>query len=482
MGRRTGLQKDGEVWAVFRAELTRWLRVRGESRAALADYLNAVLAPPVGKAFTEDKISAWGRTTTPSLTVLGPVGRFLRMNDEGDEEYDPTYLLRRMGMLEDLPDQSQAVELAYRIQKLMTRLERLTDRERGRGRSEGTTQVVRAALARGIGAAVHPAVEGPGMEQGDEDYLMHVGDRIDLRRVSVRTGELEELTREEVWAHGQELREALRSAGAVQTRSVNPNVRRWFNVVPGNQLSQWTIAHVGAPSRALTPHQHPGIAAVAVSALTPDSWASNVAFLAGLALGYGHTSVWNIAREISGDPVPPIAVRNMVHDQFLSAQTPRRRVWSFVSPEPPALGRHRYFPFRDVSGALERSVWHFRLVEDDEVLRFQAQRRPGRLSDLQRAREEFRARCAAEQDRSAGHRVVELPITRPPGSDEGRGPMWTQTFECVRAILVHLQEHAGPLDLRAVHLAALDQEPTIAPSLLRWLADHGTPGVARPPD
>lgn len=408
----------------------------------------------------ESKLRNWLRGhTEPPLSALSPIGRYLKMSDDG-EEFDPTYLPRQLGIIHESPDEHAAVRLAVRLAKLQTKMEEATRSVAEVGRSEGAANIVRAGLARRFAVAVFPAIEGP------PGYGMHVADRLDIAQADGSP-----TTRDDVW-NEPELRTALRSVGAIGSNR-GP---RWHHA-PGRDsgVSHWSISHVGAPSSAAVNLPHLGMKAVSIVATTVDSWVTDVGALLAMFLGYGYTSVRDLATELSGNPTTDEHERRLVHQSFLYRDTPARRVWANHGMTFPA--GDKYYPFRDAQGRVDPDILQVVLAESDEQLQFSIERRSHMgmataisLEQMIESRNELIRRSDEVEN------LLQIPVTHRQGDTIAH--QWTQVLDCVRAILVELKARDVRLHLDHVHERLQRREPGIAPQLLRWLADHGAPYVS----
>lgn len=454
--------KDTGPWDTFRAELKKWMALRNVSDAGLSRHLESLPHNEI-EAFSEDKVRQWRTSTQPTVNLLVPIARFLKMSDDPpDGEVEPTYLLRKMEILDEHATSDDAVALAFRLQKLHTKMAEATRLARSAGRAEGAAQVVRAGVGTGkFAVAVQPAIEGPA-----GDYSMHVADRIDIKRADGRATK-----REDVWGD-RDLRTALRASGAIEVVQDLKGTARWNSDFQNEDVSHWSIVHVGAPTSAIVPVAHPELQALAVSSLSPSGSAEDIGSLVAMVLGYGFTSVRDLACEIYGRPLPTWQERNIVHEALLYRRTPQRRVWGVSSaalevnwPE---------FPFTDRDGMVHPGVMHFRLLETDAVLENHAKRRSEDVAPLIAARDTTMETIRALHS----DRIHTIAIDRPRDAPRTfRSANWRRGFVAVREILKHL-DAAGLLpDLQTVHAQVARREPAIAPALLRWLADNGAPGV-----
>lgn len=456
-------------WEIFRSELKHWMELRRYTNKALADAINSDagdsgLTAPVD----EQIIKRWRHSTSPPLQALKVIARILGMSGDpsGHAPYDPTYLPRTMGILDAAPEHSELIEAAYRLQSIRAKIADAQSALATATADEGVVNIVRNAMASGLGAAVLPIVEGP------RGYPMHVSDRIDLR------DPLADRPAPEVSEHPS-LADALQDAFAVVSR----RVPRFCcaSEVTTNGMSPWAVQYVGRPRTGAVHREHLGLPALAITSVTTTPWPDDIAALVAMVLGYGFTTTRELARELVKDPYRADVLRGEIHDSFLSAATPLRRVWTHHGDVTPPSNPNA--PFRDVQGRVMNQLVHVCLVEDDESLLHTAQHPPGRLDDerpgdlVQAEYDELRRQRDLLVERakeiSRSERVFRLPVTFSPDAED----RWLQVFRCTLEILTLLSNLGVSADLRDTHERLVRAEPHVAPQVLRWLADHEAPFV-----
>lgn len=430
--------------------------MRGLAATAIAARLNAGF-PDAG--VNRSKVESWRRgAALPPVALIPHIARITDMRDPTappDAPFDPLYILRRLGLVDEAPTNSSFIDAAYRLQKLQLKLESAQHEIVASGRAAGAARIVQAALrTRLFAVAVWPAVEGP------SKHRLHVADRIDIQRTDRAP-----ISRDDVWAQ-PELKEALRAAYAVPGR----RQPRWS---PENEthVSTWSITHVGAPSGPLVSRPHPGLPSIAFSATTLDSWVHDVASLTSLVLGYGLTTTRDLAMETSGLPSSQTRPQDRaeIHEQFL-LRPPERRVWSHHGPMTSGHGA-----FAAAGGLADPRLVHVRLVESEGLLR---------RSIVDRGVDEATAALWFDDRRTGIHdmelvrdasRVIRLDV-----EDHTRNTAlrWTQVLWGVRTVISEL-ERRGMLraDLTELHNNLRTREPGVAPAVYSWLAEHDCPLV-----
>lgn len=457
-------------WDIFRSELKHWMELRRYTNKALADAINADaddagLSAPI----TEQIIKRWRHSTSPPLQSLKVIGRILGMSNDpaGNAPYDPTYLPRAMGILEAAPEHSELIEAAYRLQSIRAKITDAQSTLASATADEGVVNIVRRAMESGLGAAVLPVFEGP------RGYPMHVSDRIDLREPQPDRPAPKPIDH-------PGLADALQDSFAVVSRRT-PRFAVAADAAPPVTLSPWAVQYVGRPRPGIVHRPHDGVPAVVVTSVTTTPWTDDVGALVAMVLGYGFTTTRELARELVKDPYRSDHLRNDIHDNFLSAATPTRRVWSHHGSI--LSGDNPYAPFRDAQGRVTNQLVQICLVEDDASLLHTAQFPPGRLgggrpvdevsSEFDELRRQRDTMVARAEELTGNVRVFSLPVTFSPEPDE----RWLQVFRCTLAVLQIIAGLGIDGDLRDVHDRLVRSDPQVAPQVLRWLADHDAPFV-----
>lgn len=442
------MAKNDPAWAAFRREL---LQAMAETRVT-----NRQLADAIGE--TEATVAAWRQPHrgTPRLGLLPAIARELGMGRTEHREYDPLQLPRIMGMIPSPPgtsDVNHAVDLAYRVQKLELKLIEAQERAGDQGRRAGAAGIVRAAQASGRWAVANwPAIEGP------PDCRLRVAERIDIIRTD--TSDPTPLTAEEVWADA-EMRHALRSAYAIRaTRGP-----RWadHSTVP---VSSWSILHVGGPTSPLIRVAHPGAPSIAVTALTVDSWANDVASLLATSIGYGLSSSRDMAMEVYGiGPQDQTTDQRLdIHHRFLE-RPPKRRCWAHYSGLSSGWDTLLDTPQKRA----DPEILHVWLPESDELLERWAQR-PGLsgrdANGMRRDRDKITGHVSQLRD---PNRVIVIPVHETADA----AARWAQVLDCVQTVLTEATRRGClPKNLDEPQRLALRHNPELAQPLFAWLDTH----------
>lgn len=456
-------------WEIFRSELKHWMELRRYTNKALADAINADAdAADSSSTVDEQIIKRWRHSTSPPLQTLKVIARILGMSGDpsGHAPYDPTYLPRTMGILDAAPEHSELIEAAYRLQSIRAKIADAQSALAAATADEGVVNIVRTAMAAGLGAAVLPVVEGP------RGYPMHVADRIDLR------DPLPDRPAPDLGEHPI-IADALQDSFAVVSRRTPRFCCASEDGHVG--MSPWAVQYVGRPRTGVVHRPHDGLPALSITSATTTPWPDDIADLVAMVLGYGFTTTRELARELVKDPYRADMLRHEIHDSFLSAATPLRRVWTHhgaIMPE----GKPNT-PFRDSLGRVTCQLVQICLVEDDESLRHSAEHPPGLVSEdrpavlIEAEYDELRRRRDLLVERakmsSRSERVFRLPVTFSPDAED----RWSQVFRCTLDILTLLANIGVTADLRETHERLVRAEPHVAPQVLRWLADHEAPFV-----
>lgn len=454
-------------WDTFRSELKHWMLLRKVTNKQLAEAINddfaaAGLSAPID----EQIIKRWRHSTSPPLQALKVIARHLRMSAdaEGEAPYDPTYLPRVMGLLDEAPESSDLIDAAYRLQGVRAKIAQLQSVLASTAYDEGIIHIVRAATRSLLACGVLPVIEGP------HGYPMHVSDRIDIRYPAPDRPAPE-------MKDYPELADALHDAFAVKSRRLPRFTPHAELEHPG--LTYWAVQYVGRPRTNAAHRPHPGLPALALTSITTVAWPDDIADLLAMVLGYGFTSTRDLARELVHDPYMAQSLRNDIHDGFLGAPAPERRIWThngidLTTSSPRA-------PFLDKSVHPPSDLVQIFLLEDDEMLRHAALLPPGRrapseaetqeiFEDSQRTRDEVYARA---RELGPERRVFVIPVKYVATAED----RWEQAFDVTLSILKILDELGIEAHLDEWHARLARQEHNVAPQLFRWLADHGAPYV-----
>lgn len=454
-------------WDIFRSELKHWMSLRRCTNRALAHNINENLASAgLSAPVDEQIIKRWRHSTSPPLQALKVIAHVLAMSGDptGQAPYDPTYLPRVMGILDQTPENTELIEAAYRLQDLRARISDAQTLLTGIHLDEGVPRIVRAARNSGLGAAVLPVYEGP------IGYEMRVSDRIDLR--DARPG----MPAPDPADH-PELAAALRDAFAVVSRRL-PRFGAERDLTDG--VSPWAIQYLGRPRMGLLGHSHTTVGAIAITSVTGASWLDDVGDLVALVLGYGFASARELARELVSDPYTAHELRTDIHENFLSAAVPQQRVWTHEGAGLTSGGADA--PFRDKSGNVQPGIIHVFLNQDDASLERSARHPAGTARDRtdEEAAAVLKSAIATRDEALARARrigpgqrvyVVDVPLrTR-------REERWEQVFQSALAVLRIIESQGAAMELGDLHDRLVVREPALAPTVLRWFADHGAPFV-----
>ena len=91
-----------------------------------------------------------------------------------------------------------------------------------------------------------------------------------------------------------------------------------------------------------------------------------------------------------------------------------------------------------------------------------------------RDRDEAASRLDSPTMQQVRHRVVTVPVELLTDASD----RWEQVFQTVLLVTHRLHELGVNVDLYPIHERLARDEPDIAPTILRWLADHGSPLVS----
>lgn len=447
-------------WDVFREELRFWMERRRMTSRALAERLNALIPAEEELRIDEHIVKRWRHSTAPPLLAVRHIAAILEISADrsGDAPHDPTYLLRRMGLLAEGVEQTELFDATFRLQELRLRLMDVRASLGQHTARSGAGYLMQLGMKHGYAAAAYPVWEGPA------GYPMHVADRLDFKHTSAAQLPLEA---------NQDIQQAL-------TENF---------VVPGSRMprfsaaredlkeqSHWAIPLIGRPFTHAGPALHFTAPSVTVSATTTSAWADDVGAMLAWLLGYGFVSTREITRELTSNPFTAEPLRDEVHSQLLGT-APQHQVWAHHSILPPKA--NRYSPWLNPQGDVDPGLVHIRLVEDDALLDFTGEwiaRVLGTsvtdgLRQAKAGRDEAVTRLADID--AIKPRVLLIPVTRK-NSPEQR---WEQALNCVLLAAQHIYDLGLRTDLISIHERIIREEPDIAPNMLRWLADRGCPLV-----
>lgn len=449
-------------WETFRDELRHWMELRRVTSKMLANRLNE-LEPDA--AFDEHIVKRWRHSTAPPLSAVRHIAAILAMSDDptGQAPHDPAYVLRRMGLLSDATPAQELLDTAFRLQELRLRVLDVRANLGQYSARTGAGQLVQTALSHGYAAAVMPVWDGP------VGYPMHVADRLDFR-----TARPEQPTVED----NPDMQAALVANFAVPGQRT-PRFSTCEDDLEAQ--SHWAIQLVGRPFSRIGKALHPAAPAVAVTSSTTTAWPDDVGAMLAWLLGYGFVTTREIARELTPNPIATDALRSEVHEQFLT-RPPAHHVWSHHSVMVAEDNPHA--PWATADGAAPPGLVHIRLVEDDEVLAWTSEWLGRTLGlddqdalELARTnRDEVGRRLETDALSDVRSRTLLVPVRLLEESTD----RWTAALQAVLAATVFLAQLGVTRDagLDAIHDRLVRDEPDIAPSLLRWLADHDCPLVS----
>lgn len=448
-------------WEAFREEFRHWMKLRGMTSRALAARLNELT---VDQPFDEHVVKRWRHSTSPPLEAVRHIASLLTMSDDpsGQAPYDSAFILRRMGLLAPAAPAQELLDTSLRLQELRLRLSEVRGQLSRHAARTGAGQLVQTALSHGYAAAVFPVWEGP------VGYPMHVADRIDFRTPRDDIPAVEE---------NDEMLAALVANAAV------PGTRHpRFSTQPDDlaEQSHWAIQLIGRPSMRNGKAIHPAAPAIAVTASTTSAWADDVGGIIAWLLGYGFVSTREIARELTRNPIATDALRSEVHDQFV-ARPPSHHVWSHHSVMVPEDNPNS--PWAAADGTGSPGLVHIRLVEDHRLIEWTSEWLGGQLGmsaeEALTLAETTASTVEARLHSGALAHVRRRTLLVPTPFAETPAQRWENALGAALAATRFLAElgveRTDGLD--AVHDRLLRDEPDIAHSLLRWLADHECPLV-----
>src|SRR5699024_5708686 len=98
-------------------------RAMATNRLAASEVVRRLNASPLVRAeVTRAQVENWrAGKTMPELALIPDIARVVDMREPGSSSgasYDPMYILRRMGLVDETPDISMMIDTAYRLQKL----------------------------------------------------------------------------------------------------------------------------------------------------------------------------------------------------------------------------------------------------------------------------------------------------------------------------------------------------------------------------
>ncbi|MFV0373453.1 hypothetical protein [Microbacterium sp.] len=415
-----------EMWRIARHEIRQAMERKRIS--------NAQLAFLIGGGISEDKVYNWRSRTPIPLHHLVRIAQVLHLGADGSTTADPGYLFMKMGLIADT-NESDVYALAYRLQRLRSRMDETLGRLGSQSRAYGAQLILDAAIRDGAWS-----VEFKRSFEGPHDCRIHVADHLTVRKADGSQ------TTEEAISGDEELSRALWAAHALRDSARAPQSG------PNDDWSRWSIPHVGSPMSPSARSTHPMVPSVCCYSITPLTLTNSIAHFLALALGYGLTTTRLLAFEAEGPVSAPTArrARSTAHRVLLESP-PARRVWAHsslpdeITPNPLAAPS-------DVP-----VVW---LREDDSLLEAYA-RTPGapRLHTLHARRDEV-ANAAAQADR-----VFTVTQTALDGTDR-----WQQALNATLQVLNELRTHSflsSTVDRQWP--SAMRGDPALAGPVLRWL-------------
>lgn len=361
----------GTGWPAFRYELIRFMELRDMSAADLAAEL--------GSWVTAEKVRGWRRKSKappPSITDLPAIARVLRMNDhpEQSEDHDPTYLLRKMGLLEDLPAHL-AIAKAQAVAKTEARLESLTQRIEGLEDGALGSLIMAVTAEPEWAIAVWPATErftAAAPSGGERQFSIRTADRIDIRRTDGEPANPETIRRI--------FEPQMDAAGIVRTAPAPP---RWARSeeVRSHTVTSWAVRRLGRRHSSAIEFPHHGMVfGATVTSLTVMSWANDVAAHLARLLGYGLESTRDLTQTAFGHSQLSDSGQERAEFQLNLVRTPRaKRIWSHwdwgsdvaSTLVGHGLGAHgvQFVYLEEDDGCLRRAAvqamqWHRRQNED----------------------------------------------------------------------------------------------------------------------
>lgn len=429
---------DGQSWKVFKQELVDAMDGKNTGVRVSAPQLASLLN------VSDEMVRNWRKgRTRPRLDQLPDIARILQMggNPSAEIEWDPLYLLRKMGLLVDfVPTVDSVLADAITAQKLRIRIARAQEAAARIGSAVGAALVTQKACELGTWAVgVYPALEGP------SGFQLHVADRLTFIRTDGAP-----VGQGEVWG---DFEEELRATDAIPSQATAP---RW----PGSPESleaNWVIPRVGATRSSEIQIPYPGLRCIAVVSLTVQAWANDIASHLADVLGYGQMSTRALAADLTGDwhGITNLYGRRKAHD-YLLADRPTKRVWSHWDYRGPLC------PDRPPQEGLK--IIYVR--ESDELLDAS---RPIARGDV--SLDELKATRKRMEDLvgvTPGTHMVDMS----PMPSDSRTARWEQSLWALESALRWLRAE-GLIDARAIHERPSPSDRT---SRLRaWLSSNGWP-------
>ncbi len=391
--------------------------------------------------------------------MLGPIVDAVnleRRTPPGEEPFSLLVLLQTMKVIPgDAADDAEVIDRAYRLLKLQLKQQDAEDAFSELGRRAGASRVVHAAVTSMKWAvAVWPAYEGP-----SSDYLMHIADRIDIRRIGHDENDVDDA----VWAD-PDMKAALRGTNAMPSTQ-DP---RWSKLQERKKgiepetddVSRWAISYVTSPREPVVSTKWANLRGVVLVATTRKSLVNEVASLVAVGLGYGIISTPQLAMTATGRRPSETRVRDQykVHQRLLD-DPPHRRVWSHWGM-PPGLGDQPFGKFSNVEDSTPRFIL---LDESDSLLRETVDARLT-LDVLKTARKTLRT---AARGFPESH-LLQLPTESLKGHER-----WSQVFNQAARILGWLSEEGKAVFparlLRDTLQHAEGRDPAVAKPFLAWL-------------
>lgn len=419
---------DRPAWTVFRDELNEWMRLRKMGNSELSNAL--------GAGITTDQVRHWTRgPTKPDISLIPRISKALGMGGPRPGHDDPTYILRKMGLLVskkagDLADLSvRTQQLELRRQALLSTVGRL---ERG----QMVVEMVRTAHKSGEWAvSVRPSIAGPA------DCRLHVADQIELSRVDGSSVTHQEVFNDDLW-HELALRGRVELPDRIR-RSSNP------------ASPTWILSALAVPTEPLIREPHEGLRGLCLYGLTRDSGVNQIAYLMAAALGYGFTSTRALVLEttILEGGYTSWAERLMMHHRLL--ESPKERtVWSHHAPPHPDDGPD---PF-EIAASDVPIVW---LREHEDVLKRYCSRWEGATL---KAHVDFRNRCNQLADKYEGKvRVIDVNWSEDP--DE----KWAAMLNVTKQLLATTPYRDALRSAETTWLDASLTDREVSAPFLAWL-------------
>lgn len=440
----------------------------------------------------ESRVRNWRRAQTLlPIHLAQPVAHVLGLEDELSDPavlakfgYDPMVMVRLLGLIPMSADDTALLAKSAHWQRgsdermLIERLRTLERIELDLAYHEDllaaldhhrAAQTVLQAVEESAkyAAAFWPVHAGPSVSP---DHLLHVSDRVDLRRLDG-----EPATEASVW---DDLGEALSRARALPS-SAHP---RWCAAEersgPESRVSMWNLRRLDVPRRPRVPYPHPRLPALVFSATVSSTWVGNLASLVALVLGYGVTSTTDLGRGLAGDRnfKPNTLERCRVHNELLR-NPGERRIWfhaSKIHPDQPGT------PWRPENGISHPELVHIRLRETDELLAATAEDRSHYPDFTPQLESEWKtSRDRAIDIRPHTNRVLVMDVGYVPwGSTE----KWRQTFERVTEVLKFLEALGfEPWDgLERAQERWVEDDHNLTRPAFTWLRQAGSPLVFAP--